>query len=84
MNNVYDKQKTLKAKDINEVAWLKSKEIPVINEVQYERKRIFFFLDDKLQATNALKEYYNSDYCKFANAIQDVRKYLFQKLSEEN
>lgn len=79
----YDKTKLLKAKDINEVAWLQYKNISVVKEVQYERKRVFFFLDDKLQATEALEEYYNSDASKFADKILDVRKYLFNKLNNE-
>jgi hypothetical protein len=79
----YDKTKLLKAKSIGEVAWLKMKNIEVIKEVQYERKRVFFFDDSQLQATNALKEYYESDYSKFADLLQDTRMYLFGKLQQD-
>lgn len=81
MNNVYD-LKLLKAKNLGEIAYLKLKGIPIVKELQYERKRVFFFLDDKMQATNALKEYYTSDFSKFADLIQETRLYLFQKLHE--
>jgi hypothetical protein len=83
MDNNYDRVKCFKAKTIDEIAWLRFKEIPVIREIQYERKRVFFFLDDKLQASDAIKEYYNSDYYKFAQQIQEVRMDIFMKMPSE-
>lgn len=76
--------KALKAKNICEVTWLRFKEIPIVREIQYERKRVFFFANDQLQSTKALEEYYKSDYHKFADLLQDTRNYLFTKLNSES
>lgn len=79
-----DYQNGFKAKTIYEVAYLKMRGIPIIKEIQYERKRIFFFADDQRQSTNAIKEFYASGFLEYAQEVQDVRDYIFKKLNESN
>lgn len=71
-----------KAKTIYEIAYLKMKGIPIVKEIQYERKRVLFFKDDLKESTNAIKEFYDSGYNTYAEQIQEVRDYMFQKLNE--